>query len=282
VAAVVAVLALATALLGALVIGLLRSHADILRALHDLGVDPGAGGGDPRRFGAIVPAATAQHRSSPTDPAGPTSGALPAATDVQGTGPDGTAIHVAVSGVDHQTLLAFLTPGCELCLGFWEALAEPAQRDRLGPGVRMVIVTQDGSSEMPSAVSRLAPRDVTTVMSTAAWEAYEVPVAPFFALVDGPTGQVAGEGAAPSWDQLIDLLGRAVADRSGQTAGRPSGRQTAAVARRRWAEREADTDAALLAAGIAPGDPRLHHDHAVDPTDRPAADADSDRDAPAP
>lgn len=277
-AAVVAVLALTTALLGALVIGLLRSHADILRALHDLGVDPGAAG-DPRRFSATGPATAAHRGPSPIGTDGPVVGALPAAADVQGTGPDGAAIHVALAGVDHQTLLAFLTTGCELCLGFWEALAEPAQRDRLGPGVRMVVVTQDETSEMPSAVSRLAPRDVTTVMSTAAWDAYEVPVAPFFALVDGPTGQVAGEGAAPTWDQLVDLLGRAVADRSGQQTGRPSGRQAAAVARRRWAEREADTDAALLAAGITPGDPRLHHDRTPD---TPAVDAGSDGDAPTP
>ena len=250
-AAVVAILALVTALLTVLVVGLLRSHGDILRALHDLGVD--VGGDRERSFGA----ARATSEPEPTPAGGPTTSGLPPATDLEGTAPDGSAVHVAVTGVEHTTLLAFLTTGCELCLGFWEALADPAQRDQVGDDVRIVAVCQGEQSDMPSLVARLAPVGITTLMSPAAWDAYQVPVAPFFALVDGPSGQVIGEGAAPSWSQLVDLLGRVVADGGGPRRGRDRNRP----ALRRWAEREADTDAALEAAGISPGDPRLHHEH---------------------
>jgi hypothetical protein len=251
VAAVVAVLVLVTALLTVLVIGLLRSHADVLRALHELGVDPAKDGRSTFARPASTPASV-----PPDDPSAPRPGTLPGAADIDGVTPDGATVHVAVTGVDHPTLLAFLTTGCELCLGFWEALADPAQRAQVGDDVRVVAVTQGSDADMPSAVARLAPADVTTVMSPEAWNAYNVPVAPFFAMVDGETGQVIGEGAAPSWPQLVDLLGRVVADGAGPRRGARA-RNQAAV--RRWAEREADTDAALLAAGIEPGDPRLHH-----------------------
>ena len=262
--AVVTILALVTALLTVLVIGLLRSHGDILRALHDLGVDVG-GDHDRGTFGAAR--AATEPPAAPTG--GPTASGLPPATDLEGTAPDGSAVHVAVTGVDHTTLLAFLTTGCELCLGFWEALADPAQRDQVGDDVRIVAVCQGEQSDMPSLVARLAPAGITTVMSPAAWDAYQVPVAPFFALVDGPSGQVIGEGAAPTWAQLVDLLGRVVADGGGPRRGR--NRNQAAL--RRWSAREADTDAALEAAGILPGDPRLYHDpvSADRPPDDPAS-----------
>ena len=43
--------------LGILVAGLLRSHADILRSLHELG----AGVGDPRRTAAVRPPSPTRH-----------------------------------------------------------------------------------------------------------------------------------------------------------------------------------------------------------------------------
>lgn len=272
-AAVVAVLAFTTAVLAILVVGLLRSHGEILRALHDLGVDFERN--DPVAFSAT--GATATPRAAPSamavppaadPPDGPRGGGLPEAVDVAGLGADGSTVHVAVTGVPHPTLLAFLTTGCELCIGFWEAMADPAQRAQIGEDVRIVAVTQGEQSEMPGAVARMAPPGVTTLMSQEAWDAYNVPVAPFFALVDGETGRVVGEGAAPSWSQLVDLLGRVFDDGAGP-AGRSRARH-AGGGGRRWAQREADTDAALLAAGIVPGDPRLHHG----PQTEPAGDDD--------
>jgi len=79
------------------------------------------------------------------------------------------------------------------------------------------------------------------VMSTDAWEVYRVPGAPYFVLVEG-TGRIAGEGSAQSWRQVASLIGTAGGD--AEAARGP---------------REERVDDELAAAGILPGDPRLHH-----------------------
>jgi hypothetical protein len=41
-----------------------------------------------------------------------------------------------------------------------------------------------------------------------------VPGSPYFVLVDGPAGRVAGEGTSDRWEQMASLLGQAVEDAS--------------------------------------------------------------------
>src|SRR5690349_24069344 len=90
----------ATVLLGLLVIGLLKSHAEILRQLHELG---------------------AGRTEEPTRPVsvdlttGRASGAE--AHDITGPTPAGEAAAIAVRGTPHDTLLAFLSSGCLTCNG---------------------------------------------------------------------------------------------------------------------------------------------------------------------
>src|SRR6476661_1400177 len=152
-AVLVLLLGVVLALLAVLVAGLLRSHAEILRALHGLGVDL-----DP-------------HHAA---------GAARAGVDVSGTTPGADAVSIAVAGTDHLTLLAFLTSGCLTCSVFWDAFADPGLEV---PGdARLVIVTKGDRAESPTSVYRLAPDSVPVVMSDGAWEAYDVPVAPFFVL----------------------------------------------------------------------------------------------------
>jgi len=206
--ALVAVEAVVIALLALLVTGLLRSHADILRRLHDL-----EGG-------------------APTASAPPTS-TTGRAVDVAGMTPQGETIAVGVVGVAHDTLLAFLSSSCHTCAAFWDGLAERAHA-RLLPGVRVVAVTRDPEAESPSALAALAPAGMPCVMASDAIEAYGVPGLPYFVLVDGPTGQVRGEGTGLSWTQIADLMGRADADNKTRIDGE------------------------LSAAGIGPGDPRLY------------------------
>src|SRR5271168_2475650 len=92
--------------LGVLVAGLLRSHADILRSLHELGV----GVGDPV---AAPPGAAPVSVATPAGLATPeTSPALGAAPAVAGVTPAGDARAVAVDNSDHFTLLGFLSSGC--------------------------------------------------------------------------------------------------------------------------------------------------------------------------
>lgn len=261
--AVVVLLAVAVALLAALVVSLLRSHAEILRALHDLGVDldpsPEARARAARAALAVTSAGGVAAADLPggtvTTVAGvpePAEVLGSAAADVAGIDPQGDAVAVGVVGQPHRTLLAFLTTGCTTCRGFWAALATGAELP--APDIRVVIVTRGEEAESPPEVARIAPVDVPTVMSTDAWEDYGVPVAPYFVLVDGD--EVVGEGAAATWPQVVDLLGKALAD-TGRSlpAGGPS-RRGFLTGR----ERAARIDDELTAAGFEPGDPRLHHE----------------------
>src|SRR5579864_3612418 len=102
---VVAALGLALALLAVLVAGLLRSHADILRALHALGV-PAGGDSQPA---ASEPRSAAVGLMSPRDE-------TTAVFDVAGVTPFDEAISVAVVSARVDTLLAFLSAGCSTCM----------------------------------------------------------------------------------------------------------------------------------------------------------------------
>jgi len=257
-AILVTVFGVVVALLAVLVAGLLRSHAEILRSLHELGVDldPDHEPGDSAP--ARVRATTSSFDHSTRKPAGAV------AHDVVGETPFGDAASISIAGAQHATLIAFLTSGCSTCAELWTAFAQPGLRV---PGdARLVVVTKGPEAESPARVRKLVPPDIPVVMSTAAWEAYDVPIAPYFAFVDGPSSRVVGEGAAGSWDHLTQMLEQALAD-----AGLSSGRRR----RRRGlhgAAREARADARLLAAGIKPGDPSLYPTSAADLLAEPESD----------
>ncbi|QGG96668.1 thioredoxin domain-containing protein [Actinomarinicola tropica] len=255
-------LTVVVALLAVLVVGLLRSHAAILRQLHEI-TGGEAHTHDHDHDHDLAPAPPVEVGPGDPHPVNPAPGVAPpreaaGAHDIVGMTPDGSAATVGLAGRDHPTLVAFLTSGCGTCLEFWGAIADPAERTLVGADTRIVIATKGPERESVTDVARLAPPGITTVMSTEAWEAHEVPVAPYFILVDG-RGHVAGEGAATTWEQLTGLLGRAVADTTeanARNARRAAGRRAAAVGG--WSTREADTDQALLDAGIMPGDPSLY------------------------
>ena len=240
--------------LAVLVVGLLRSHAEILRALHELGASVYA---DDEAVGSVDSPVPFRTRPGIPDP-------RPAAGDqvhdVMGSLPEGGASRVAVVGTGGLTLLAFLSSGCSTCRNFWTAFADPEQRQPVGlEQVRIVVVTKGPEAESEASVAALAPPGVATLMSSAAWVDYEVPVAPYFILVDGTSDSVVGEGAAGSWDQVQSLLAQAMADGGVTVAG---GRSS--VDRRRAADREAEADQALLDAGIGPGHTSLYPDAVSD------------------
>lgn len=241
--AVEVVTLVAVALLGVLVVGLLRSNAELTRAMHSLGVDL-----SPDSPGA--PVATPVTLGQRPTPARPDASAV---ADLAGATPAGDAVSLAVTGVRHDTLVAFLTSGCQTCQGFWEVL-------RAGPpavpgGARLAVVTRGPEAESPGTIAGLAGSSVPVVMSTETWQAYDVPYAPYFVYVSGAAGRVVGEGAAATWDAMTSLLSGAVAD--GTTAPGPHGAAPIPKAAAD-AAREARIDRELAAAGIYPGDPRLH------------------------
>ena len=242
-----------------LTVGLLRSHAEILRSLHDQGVRLGHDGSTSAASSGRAPSRTAPGVPTPRS----LDGGLGQATDITGRLPQGGTGTVALVGVAHHTLVAFLSSTCGTCSMFWEAFDRAKGIDLPGEATRLVIVTRDPEEEQISAIAELAPPTVTTVMSSAAWDDHDVPVSPYFLLVEGRSGRIVGEGSGTSWPQVADLLGRALADRgivasSGRTRRELLG----------GAARAARVDRTLAEAGIGPGDPSLYP-RVVDPEDSP-------------
>lgn len=261
--AVVIVLVVVVALVCVVVTGLLRSHADILRALHQLGAgvaDPAAAAVGPQPVGMpTVPGAAAMAGGGLAMPSVPAERDGTSVHDISGTTPGGDAIAVSVTAAP-LTLFAFLSSGCSSCQAMWAALGDPAQVGALPGEVRVVAVTKGPEMETPDGVAARAPRGITVVMSTEAWGDYEVPGSPFFILVDG-RGRRIGEGVANQFSQIVDLVRRADADTRPPGAARGGGGGSVSRAGALGldgAEREAANDAELAAAGILPGDPSLY------------------------
>lgn len=242
--AVVLVEALVIALLVVLVVGLLRSHAEILRALHDAGINLEDGqAATPGSFAARPDEAV----RATDDPA-----SLGSASDIVGRTPTGELASVAVAGGSGRALVAFLSSGCLTCGEFWEALGDPDRRSLGAEVSRYIVVTHGETQESPARVAELAPRGVTTIMSSEAFEHYGVPGSPYFVLVNRADSRIVGEGVASSWQQLDSLVSKAAAD---SPVGRTR-REMLSAARRSLA-----IDDQLRAAGVEPGDPSLYPDN---------------------
>jgi hypothetical protein len=221
--AVVIIEAVVIVLLLVLVAGLLKSHAEILRRLDSRGA-----GGDE---------ATQPQRLSTTG-----LGKAPA-NEISGVDPFGSAVSVSLGHQRGETLLSFLSTGCASCRVFWEQLANSQEMPT--SDTRPVIVTKGPQAESPAKVADLAPGGVKVVMSDEAWDAFRVPLTPYFMLVDGD-GAVMGEGSAANMNRLLGLFRQSAADNSPVTL---STRQ-----------RERFTDDQLTGSGIEPGDPSLYED----------------------
>lgn len=260
--------AAAIGLLGLLVAGLLRSHAEILRQLHHLGggleLDRPAVGGEALTGGRVAQPVSL----SPARSAGART-----LTSLRGETPSGEVVGVALDREGERTLLLFLSSGCATCQPWWEGL-RAGDHARALPGVRVAVVARDAAEESPSLLVGMAPPDVSVVLSSAAWEELSVPGSPYAVLVDGTTASVLGEGVARAWDQLGSLVGQHQADLAGRAAPAPPGRlvgqPSSGLGRRPGVdgpgrEQRADgpgherrADEELLAAGIHPGHPSLH------------------------
>lgn len=251
----VTLLAVVVAVQAILLVGLLRGHADVLRRLHELGAgleDTSSGTGPGSSADAPFPAPTPL--ATQAGPLPPNEGRR--AHDISGLTPDEQVVALRVTGVEHDTLLVFLSSTCAGCQPFWPALEAPD----LPEGTRLVIVTREEPDEDLDAVRRLAPPGATVVMSDAAHADHEVPGSPYVVHVEGRSGRIRGEGTAASWDAVRNLLLR------GQAQGAAGARAKATAD----ARRERDADRHLLAAGITPGDPSLYQRADGTPVEPPA------------
>lgn len=272
--ALVVVLGLIVAVLALLVVGLLRSHAEILKRLHDLGagVDPDAAPAGNTQPASPPPTPVVNREDfqvMPQVPAPPDREQFGGSADLVGiNGRTSETMSVRITGVEHDTIVAFLSSGCITCQKFWDAFTKPRKLG-LPKGTRLVVVTKGVDGESPSSVASLAPKEIPTVMSTEAFTDYDVPGSPYFVYVHGPTGRVRGEGTGPDWEQVSSLLQQATVDAGLSTAldGKQVAKPDADQAR------EDRIDAELYAAGVKPGDASLYakDDELLDTSGEPHA-----------
>jgi hypothetical protein len=211
------------ALLVLLVAGLLRSHAEILRRLGP----PSGEGEEGADTGLPSPArrATTTRRGN----------------EIVGVTLEREPVKIGFGEGYPATLLAFLSSGCAVCESFWNDLRDENRPAALPADIRVVAVTKDPSDESPSRLHALAPVETPVVMSSAAWDDYGVPAAPYFVYLEG--GSILGEGSANGWTQISSLVRDSIEDRAFADGGEA---------------RTRSVDRALSAAGIGPGHPSLY------------------------
>jgi hypothetical protein len=218
-----------TALLGLIVVfvvGLLRSHADILRRLSAVESPQGRG----------VPLSVVDSGAS--------------AFDIAGETLTGDSVKVGLGPGSSTTLLAFLSSGCAACGPLWETLSDDL---RVPVNARVVIVAKGPEQESITRLRELAPHGREVLMSTGAWRDYSIPGSPHFVLVDGNSGMIAGRGTAASWEHIASMVEQAVSDSASverNHGGRREPHSTSDRARR--------AEEALAASGIAPGHASLY------------------------
>ncbi len=220
----VAVETLVLVLLVVLVVGLLRSHAEILRRLE---APRSTDEGEPQ----IDPSLP-----EPGQRAGVREG-----HDILGSTLAGDAVQVGLGSEAPPTLLAFLSSGCTVCRRFWDDLREGRRPAELAPGIRLLAITKDPSEESLSRLRDLAGTGIPVIMSSAAWRDYGAPGSPYFVYLE--RGDVHGEGSASTWQQIASLLRDAIADGAYANGGE---------------RRTREVDRVLASAGISPGDPSLY------------------------
>lgn len=218
-----------------LIIGLMRSHADVLRKLDSLGVRLDSTSDTshqvdlaPRKSQALA----GQSLSS---------------TEISGVTPEGESVAISLEVGDKPTLIGFLSTTCSSCSVFWERFTSSTVE--LPSGIyRVILVTLSPDEESPTRATNLRRGSADAIMSSKAWQDFGVPGAPYFVLVNG--GQLLGEGTAATVDALTQFLDDASGDLSWD--------------KRRFSDRtdrdrEEIVDRELKEAGIEPGDPRLYH-----------------------
>ncbi len=181
--ALVVVVVVAVGLLGVLTASLLRGQVRLVRRVEDLAA-------------AVIPAGPAAppRRSMVGSPAAALDGVDPAGTPVEVTW-----------GAGRRDVVAFMTGSCSTCRPFWNGIAEGR---RAPAGAGLVVVTPDPTTESRRGIAALTPAGLPVVMSSAAWTAYGVRGAPWFAVV--VDGVVRAEGQAATWDDLGDLAARSL------------------------------------------------------------------------
>lgn len=202
VTAAIVVLAAAVVLLAVLVIGLLRSQAQVVDVLEEL-----TGGASPEDRDGERPSEPEASRSDRrrTRRAGRERASRTGwdAPDIVGESPRGDRLRLGVSEAP-RVLLVFLTSSCRSCENLWDALSAGRGHDLPGRPI-VAVVTPSPATEDRQRVTELAGKGAAVIMSSDGWQDYGVTGSSFVVVVEG--GKVRGEGPVDSWQELAGLAG---------------------------------------------------------------------------
>ncbi len=126
------------------------------------------------------------------------------AVDVRGADPEGEPTLIPLEATEQPTVLAFLSTSCGICVGLWERM----RQGELGaevPGVTPVVVLKDAAHEDLERVRALASGQLPVVLSSEAWDDYEVPGSPYVMVVSSAPGSVVSEGSVAGWSDLVSM-----------------------------------------------------------------------------
>jgi hypothetical protein len=237
---VVAALTVVVGVLTLFVLGLLRSHAELLARVAELAEREPAGAPDPSPTAmpeGVVPA--------------PQTIAETVVRSIEGLDYELEPYRLAIREVSTPYLLvAFLSTTCFSCLDIWRDVIEGGEDASVveagDDAASLLIVLKAREHEnlgKATALARETP--VPVVLSGSAWSELEVPGSPYFALIATAEERVVGAGSAQSWDQLKSLASDGMLELS--LAAKPSSNSGGY---RSIIEREDDD---LARAGIHPG-----------------------------
>lgn len=178
-----------------IVVGLLRSHAELLRRTERA---------SERKDSEFQMLGLRRDQARNAE-------AAEIAHPISGVNANGEGVYLNPLAGTRSILLAFLTTGCLTCQDIWDELRDNGL-ERLPDRVDLAIVTKDVQTESPSRLRALAPPNVTVVMSSQAWGDYGVELSPYFVFVDVETGGIQSEGTGQSWSQICSLLSDALSD----------------------------------------------------------------------
>lgn len=133
------------------------------------------------------------------------------AVDIRGVDPAGAPTVVPLEATGRPTLVAFLSTSCGICVGIWERLRDGALADA-APGVTPVVVTKDEAVEDVERIRGLTSSALPVVLSSEAWDDYEVPGSPYVLLVSAAPGSVVTEGAPTRWEDVVRMAASVAAD----------------------------------------------------------------------
>jgi hypothetical protein len=169
-------------LVGGLVIGLLRSHGEVLSRLRELG--------ELREMDRVSDSSRRDVRE------------LSKVPTITGETVAGTSTTVHFDDPAASTVLAFLSSGCSLCPRFWQG--SPERDEVVNGGIRLVFIAKGREEESIPKLKRLVPKDIPTIMSSKAWQDLDVPSYPYFVFVKGAVALA--EGSAVSWSQVLSMV----------------------------------------------------------------------------